>query len=67
MTFKKSLDPYTLESLIEGLDERGMLVLQVLLGQQAMSLLSKDKIKEVTKASVDSNLILPDSYTGLVK
>lgn len=62
MSFKKSLDPYTLESLIEGLDERGMLVLQVLLGQQAMSLLSKDKIKEVTKASVDSNLILPSGF-----
>lgn len=63
MSIKKpSLNPYTLESLIEGLDERGILVLQVLLGQQSMSLLSKDKIKEVTKASVDSSLILPDVY-----
>lgn len=32
----------TLEGLIEKLDQRGLLVFQVLLGQQAMSLLSKD-------------------------
>ena len=37
----------TLESLIEGLDERGLLVLQVLLGQQAMSLLAKEPINKV--------------------
>lgn len=63
MTIKPVNNPYTLESLIEGLDERGILVLQVLLGQQAMSLLSKDKIKEVTKVSTDSSLILPDVYS----
>jgi hypothetical protein len=39
-------DPYTLEKLIEGLDERGMLVLQVLLGQQAMQLLSDEHVKK---------------------
>lgn len=42
----------TLESLIEGLDQRGLLVLQVLLGQQAMKLLSDKHTKEVTKPSV---------------
>lgn len=31
----------TLEDLIEGLDQRGLLVLQVLLGQQAMKVLSE--------------------------
>lgn len=31
----------TLEDLIEGLDQRGLLVLQVLLGQQAMKILSE--------------------------
>lgn len=39
----------TLESLIEALDERGCLVFQVLLGQQAMALLSKDHVQKVTK------------------
>lgn len=47
----------TLESLIEELDPRGMLVLQVLLGQQAMKLLSDKHVKEVTKPSV----LKPDS------
>lgn len=42
----------TLEGLIEGLDQRGLLVLQVLLGQQAMKLLSDKHVKEVTKPSV---------------
>lgn len=48
----KPNNPYTLESLIEGLDQRGILVLQVLLGQRAMKLLSDKHIKEVTKPSV---------------
>lgn len=48
----KSSDPYTLEKLIEGLDERGCLVLQVLLGQQCMHLLSKKHVDTVTKPSV---------------
>lgn len=38
----------TLESLIEGLDQRGLLVLQVLIGQQAMKLLSETHIPKVT-------------------
>ncbi len=42
----------TLEGLIEGLDQRGLLVLQVLLGQQAMKLLSDKHVKEVTKPSI---------------
>lgn len=45
-------NPYTLESLIEGLDERGLLVLNVLIGQQAMKLLSVKHTKDVTKPSV---------------
>lgn len=49
---KPNPNPYTLESLIEGLDERGLLVLQVLMGQQAMKLLSVLHTKEVTKPSV---------------
>jgi len=53
---KPSVSPYTLESLINGLDQRGMLVLMVLLGEHAMQLLQKDKIKEVTK-----NLVLPNA------
>lgn len=39
----------TLESLIENLDHRGVLVLQVLLGQQCIKLLSEDKVKKVLK------------------
>lgn len=46
---KPSTNAYTLESLIQGLDNRGMLVLLVLLGQHAMELLTKEKTKEVTK------------------
>ena len=33
----------TIESLISNLDERGVLVFQVLLGQQAIALLNKKK------------------------
>lgn len=51
------MNPYTLEKLIEGLDSRGMLVLQVLLGQHAMNLLAKDKVKEVTGTS--GKILLP--------
>lgn len=47
-----SVNPYTLESLIQGLDDRGLLVLQVLIGQQAMSILSQKHIEDVTKPSV---------------
>lgn len=42
----------TLENLIDNLDERGILVLQVLVGQRAMTLLSKKHIDEVTKPTV---------------
>ena len=45
----KPINPITLESLIEDLDSRGLLVLQVLLGQQAMKILSED----ITKDKVD--------------
>lgn len=56
----KYSNPYTLENLIENLDTRGLLVLQVLIGQQAMKELSKDKVKEVTKINPDTSLILPE-------
>jgi len=42
----------TLEQLVDNLDQRGILVLQVLLGQQAMKLLSEKHIETVTKPSV---------------
>lgn len=42
----------TLESVIEGLDQRGLLVFQILIGQQAMKLLSEKHINEITKPSV---------------
>ena len=42
----------TLESLIDNLDQRGCLVLQVLLGQQAMKLLSQKHESDVTKPKV---------------
>jgi hypothetical protein len=40
------VNPITLESLIEDLDSRGLLVLQILLGQQAMKILTEDKVKD---------------------
>ena len=43
------VNPITLESLIEDLDSRGLLVLQILLGQQAMKILTEDKIKDKVK------------------
>lgn len=42
----------SLEQLINNLDERGILVLQVLVGQRCMELLSKKHIATVTKPSV---------------
>lgn len=36
----------TLEKIVDDLDSRGLLVLQVLLGQQAMKLLTVEKVKE---------------------
>lgn len=45
----------TLEGLIEGLDQRGLLVFLVLLGQQAMSILSKEHSNSVPK----SNILVP--------
>jgi len=42
----------TLEQLVDNLDQRGILVLQVLLGQQAMKLLSEKHIETVTKPLV---------------
>lgn len=42
----------TLEKLIEGLDQRGLLIFQILLGKQAMSLLEKEKTKEVLPKNI---------------
>ena len=55
MSIKKPINPITLESLIEDLDDRGLLVLQILLGQQAMKILTEAKIKEKTSSLVDRN------------
>lgn len=42
----------TLEALVDNLDQRGLLVLQVMLGQQAMKLLSEKHVETVTKPKV---------------
>lgn len=42
----------SLEALVDNLDQRGLLVLQVMLGQQAMKLLSEKHVSEVTKPTV---------------
>jgi hypothetical protein len=42
----------TLESLVDNLDQRGLLVLQVMLGQQAMKLLSEKHTTDITKPSI---------------
>jgi len=42
----------TLEGLIDGLDNRGLLVFQILLGQQAMKLLTAEKIKDLKPKGV---------------
>lgn len=42
----------SLEQLIDNLDQRGILVLQVLVGQRAMSILSEKHINEVTKPNI---------------
>jgi len=50
-----SIKDTTLEDLIENLDQRGLLVLQVLLGQQAMKILTLETIKDKTSTILDSN------------
>ncbi len=42
----------TVEKLIEDLDQRGLLVFLVLLGQQSMKLLSEEHISKITKPSI---------------
>ena len=46
----------TVEGLIEGLDQRGLLVFLVLLGQQSMKLLSEENTKKVIK---NPNILIP--------
>lgn len=57
-TVSNKLNPITLESLIEDLDQRGLLVLQILLGQQAMKILTEDKIKEKTSSILTTKDII---------
>ena len=48
----------TVENLINNLDNRGILVFLVLLGQQAMKILTEEKTKEhSTKNTILSNLV----------
>lgn len=47
-----NLPQTTVENLISGLDERGLLVFQVLLGQRCMELLSKKHSDTITKPKV---------------
>lgn len=47
---------YTLEKLIDGIDQRGLLVLQVLIGQRAMGLLSEEHLN-ATGVRKDSGLL----------
>lgn len=58
MSIKKSNIPKesTVEGLIEGLDQRGLLVFLVLLGQQSMKILSEEHVNEVTKPSIIKEL-----------
>lgn len=45
-----SPNPYTLEKLINSLDQRGLLILNVLIGQRAIEILAEDtKVKPKTK------------------
>lgn len=46
------VNPITLESLIEDLDQRGLLVFLVLLGQQAMKILSEEHSSKVTSSKI---------------
>lgn len=48
----------TIESLIEGLDQRGILVFQVLLGQQAMKLLATD----IPKDKIKHKILIPNKH-----
>jgi len=47
----------TLEGLIEGLDQRGLLVFLVLLGQQSMKILSEDKSRTKILVPLKDNAI----------
>lgn len=60
-------NPYTLESLISNLDNRGMLVILVLLGQHAMSLLEKEKVKEVKGTLLPPDILNAEDIRTLSK
>ena len=51
----------TIEDLINNLDQRGLLVFYVLLGQRAMQVLSEDKTKEALSTKIPSKLLLPSN------
>lgn len=48
----------TLEGLIEDLDTRGLLVLQVLLGQKAMELLALEKLDKLALTNANSTSLI---------
>jgi len=47
-----SPNPYTLEKLINSLDQRGLLILNVLIGQRAIEILAEDTKVKPTKQSM---------------
>ncbi len=49
----------TVEKLIEGLDQRGLLVFLVLLGQQSMKILAEDHAKHA-KAILPNRILTPN-------
>lgn len=52
----RKTNPLTLERLIEDLDSRGLLVLQILLGQQAMKILSEERTSSILAPTDNINL-----------
>lgn len=48
-----------LQALVNNLDQRGLLVLQVLLGQRAIQVLEAEKQDKVKAPFLKSSLILP--------
>jgi len=59
MSIIKSTPPKesTVEGLIEGLDQRGLLVFLILLGQQAMKILSEEAGKDLLSKPKSSILV----------
>lgn len=51
-----------LEQLINALDQRGMLVMQAMLGKRAIELLEDENEKKPTKVEKKSKLLLPQGH-----